>query len=274
MIFDPTIAVVGAGNVGGALIDGLLQAGSISRDRLLATTRSSQHASTVAEKYGISASAGNNADVASCADLVILGVKPAQVPEVIDDINPALRPSHVLVSMAAAVPIERIEHLLSSEIAVFRAMPSLAMSVRESATAIGANQGATREQQLAVERIFEFVGAVISAPEHLMHAVTALAASGPGFVCAVMEAMAKAGANLGLADDLSLELCERTFAGTAKLLRESRLSPLALRSRATTPGGTTAAGLEQLDKHGLNEAFIDALEAAARRSETLADELA
>ena len=176
--------------------------------------------------------------------------------------------------MAAAVPIERIEHLLSSEIAVFRAMPSLAMSVRESATAICPNQGATHEQQVAVERIFESVGVVISVPEHLMHAVTALAASGPGFVCAVMEAMAKAGANLGLADDLSLELCERTFAGTAKLLRESRLSPLALRSRVTTPGGTTAAGLEQLDKHGLNEAFIDALEAAARRSETLADELA
>ncbi len=274
MIFDPTIAVVGAGNLGSALIDGLLQAGSISPDRLLATTRSSEHASAVAEKYGISASAGNNADVTSCADLVILGVKPAQVPEVIDDINPALRPGHVLVSMAAAVPIERIEHLLSCEIAVFRAMPSLAMSVRESATAVCASQGATREQQLSVERIFESVGAVISVPEHLMHAVTALSASGPGFVCAVMEAMAKAGANLGLAEDLSLQLCEQTFAGTAKLLRASGLSPFALRSRVSTPGGTTAAGIEQLDKHGLNDAFIGALEAAARRSEALADESA
>ncbi len=128
MIFDPTIAVVGAGNLGSTLIDGLLQAGSISPDRLLATTRSSEHAAAVAKEYGISASTGNNADVTSCADLVILGVKPAQVPEVIDDINPALRPGHVLVSMAAAVPIERIEHLLSCEIAVCRAMPSLAMT--------------------------------------------------------------------------------------------------------------------------------------------------
>ena len=274
MIFDPTIAVIGAGNLGSALIQGLLQAGSISRDRLLATTRSSQHSSAVAEKYGISASAGNNPDVTSCADLVVLGVKPAQVPEVIDDINPALRPGHVLVSMAAAVPIERIEHVLSSEIAVFRAMPSLAMSVQESATAICANQVATHEQQVFVERIFESVGTVVSIPEHLMTAVTALAASGPGFVCAAMEAMAKAGANLGLVDEVSLQLCEQTFAGTAKLLRESRLSPFALRSRVTTPGGTTAAGLAQLDKHGLNDAFVDALDAAARRSETLADELA
>lgn len=273
MKHDPKIAVLGAGNLGGAFIEGLLQNRSTTRGRLHATTRSPQHAAALTTKYGVSVSSGNNAEVTSCADLVILGVKPTQIAEVIHDINPALRPSHILVSMIASIPLERIEQLLAREIAVFRIMPNLAMSVRESVTAICANQRATHQQRLLVERIFKNVGAVMPISEHLMHAFTALGASGPGFICAVVEAMVKAGAKLGLPESLSIQVCKQTFTGTIKLLNEPKMSPAALQKSVTTPGGITAAGVEQLTKHRLPDAFISALEAATQKSKAATNEL-
>ena len=274
MLSDIKLAVLGAGNIGGALIEGLLETGQIPRDSIRATVLDEAEAAEASSRLNIPVTTTRgNAEAVSQADVVVLSVKPNQVAEVIGGIRDAVSPRHILVTIAAAVPLAAIEGALRKPVPVFRVMPNLAMTVRESATAICANDTATDEQRAIVEQIFRTVGSVTFVAEEMMHAVTALSGSGPAFICTVLEGLVSGAVKVGLPHAVATELAEQMVLGTAKRLREDGTPPAVLRDRVTTPGGTTIAGLHELEKGGLRASLMSAIEAAAARSQEIEEKL-
>jgi pyrroline-5-carboxylate reductase len=261
------IAVIGAGNMGAALIGGILKGGVAEPCNVTATVRTTERAEELAAKYGIRVGAGNNRETAANADIVVLAVKPGTLPKVLDEIRDCLRPTQILLSLAAAVPISLIEKLTGYGIPIFRAMPNIPVVVEEGATAVAANAHCTAEQQAAVENIFRAVGVVVFVEEELMHAVTALSGSGPAYVYMVIEALIAGGLKMGLSREVSTRLAEQTVLGAAKLVRETMLHPAILRDQVITPGGVTISAIHELEKHGLRSMLISAIETATHHSE-------
>jgi pyrroline-5-carboxylate reductase len=262
------IAVLGAGNMGSALIGGILKGGVTEARRLIATARTAERAHEVEEKYGIRATAGGNREAAAFADVIVLAVKPTTLPKVLGEIREALRGDQILLSLAASVPISLIEKLAGSEMAVFRAMPNIPVVVEEGATAIAANRRCGAEQKRIVEDIFRAVGVAVFVDEHLMDAVTALSGSGPAYVYMVIEAMIAGGLKMGLSREISTRLAEQTVLGAAKLVRETGLHPAILRDQVITPGGVTISAIHELERHGLRSMLISAIETATKHSES------
>ena len=263
-----TIAVLGAGNMGGALIGGILKGGVADAQHVVATARTSEHAEEVAAKYGIRATAGGNREAAHAADVVVLAVKPTTLPKVLEEIRGALRPEQILLSLAASVPIALIEKLIETRMPVFRAMPNIPVVVEEGATAVAANADCTAAQRQVVEAIFRAVGVVVFVDEELMHAVTALSGSGPAYVYMVIEALIAGGLKMGLSREVSTKLAEQTVLGAAKLVRETMLHPAILRDQVITPGGVTISAIHELERHGLRSMLISAIETATHHSES------
>jgi len=261
------IAILGAGNMGAALLGGILKVGVADCDHVVATVRTPERASDLAEKYGITATAGGNPQAANGADIVVLAVKPGTLPKVLEEIRPVLRPSQILLSLAAAVPISIIEKLTDCGMPVFRAMPNIPVVVEEGATAVAANAHCTAEQRAAIENIFRAVGVVVFVEEDLMHAVTALSGSGPAYIYMVIEALIAGGLKMGLSREVSTRLAEQTVLGAAKLVRETMLHPAILRDQVITPGGVTISAIHELEKHGLRSMLISAIETATHHSE-------
>jgi pyrroline-5-carboxylate reductase len=262
------IAVVGAGNMGAALIGGILKAGVADSSHVVATVRTPEHAEELVAKYGIRVTAGGNREAVTGADLVVLAVKPGTLPQVLEEIHEELRPDQILLSLAAAFPISLIEKLIDRSMPVFRAMPNIPVVVEEGATAVAANAHCTLEQREAIEHIFRAVGVVVFVEEEVMHAVTALSGSGPAYVYMVIEALIAGGLKMGLSREVSTRLAEQTVLGAAKLVRETMLHPAILRDQVITPGGTTISAIHELEKHGLRSMLISAIETAANHSES------
>lgn len=261
------ISVLGAGNMGAALIGGMLKGGVAEAGDIRATVRTAERASELREKYGIAATAGGNREAASAAEVIVLAVKPMTLPKVIAEIRDGLRDSQIVISLAASVPIPVIEELLERPMAVFRAMPNIPVVVEEGATAIAANAACTAEQRVLVEDIFRSVGVAVFVDDEMMHAVTALSGSGPAYIYMVIEAMIAGGLKMGLSREVSTRLAEQTVLGAAKLVRETSLHPAILRDQVITPGGVTIAAIHELERHGLRPMFITALETATKHSE-------
>ena len=274
MLSDLKLAVLGAGNIGGALIEGLLETGQIPSESIRATVLDEAEAAEASSRLNIPVTTTRgNAEAVSHADVVVVSVKPNQVSEVIEGIRDAVSPRHILILIAAGVPLATVEGVLRKPIPVFRVMPNLAMTVRESATAICANGAATDEQRSIVEEIFRTVGSVTFVAEEMMHAVTALSGSGPAFVCTVLEGLISGAVKVGLPHAVATELAEQMVLGSAKRMREDGTPPAVLRDRVTTPGGTTIAGLHELEKGRVRASLMSAVEAAAARSQEIEEKL-
>jgi pyrroline-5-carboxylate reductase len=261
------IAILGAGNMGAALIGGMLKAGFAGVSQIVATVRSLERAEEVAAKYGVQTTAGGNCEAAASASLIVLAVKPPTVPKVLAEIRSVLHEQQVLVSLAGSVTISLIEKLIHKRMPVFRAMPNIPVVVEEGATAISANAFCNPEHRQVVERLFRSVGVVVTVDEDLMHAVTALSGSGPAYIYMVIEALIDGGVKMGLSREAATRLAEQTVLGSAKLVRETTLHPAILRDQVTTPGGTTIAAIHELERHGLRSMLISAIETATRTSE-------
>ena len=261
------IAVIGAGNMGSALLGGILKVGVADRDHLIATVRTPERAEELAAKYDIPVTAGGNPQAVARADIVVLAVKPGTLPKVLEEIRETLRGSQILLSLAAAVPISLIEKLTDRSMPVFRAMPNIPVVVEEGATAVSANTHCTAEQRALIESILRAVGVVVFVEEELMHAVTALSGSGPAYVYMVIEALIAGGLKMGLSREVSTRLAEQTVLGAAKLVRETMLHPAILRDQVITPGGVTISAIHELEKHGLRSMLISAIETATHHSE-------
>ncbi|MCC6366408.1 MAG: pyrroline-5-carboxylate reductase [Bryobacterales bacterium] len=271
------VAILGAGNMGGALLGGILKAGVVDKDHVVATVRSEGKADALRAKYGCDVLAGGNRAAAEGAALIVLATKPHIVPKVVDEIAPVLKKEQILVSLAAALPLAVIEKRLLAAMPCFRAMPNIPVVVEEGAVAICGNAHARPEHHLVVERMFRAVGIVCTVEEEMMDAVTALSGSGPAYVYMVIEAFIAGGVKMGLSREASTRLAEQTVLGAAKHVRESMLHPAILRDEVTTPGGTTIVAIHELERHGLRSMLISAIETATRhakeRSKALAQKL-
>ena len=227
-----------------------------------------ERATQLREKYAVQVVA--NTEAAARAETVALVVKPQDMAEVLAEIAPHLRAGQLVISLAAGITTDYIERHIPDGIAVIRVMPNTPALVDEGMAAISPGTHCDEEHLALAERMLSVTGRVVRVPEKQQDAVTAISGSGPAYLFFVVEAMIEAGVHLGLPRSTSTELVVQTVVGSAKLLRETGEHPTVLRERVTSPGGTTAAAISQLENHKVRAAFITAMEAARDRSIALA----
>ncbi len=262
-----TVAIIGAGVMGESLLSGLVRAGRRT-DELLVGEKRRERALELQERYGVQVV--SNVDAARKADTLVLVVKPQDMGDLLDELAPVVRPGHLVVSLAAGITTAFIEARLPEGVAVVRVMPNTPALVDEGMAAISRGSHCDESHLEEAETLMSATGKVIRVPERQQDAVTAISGSGPGYIFFVVESMIEAGVHLGLPRSTAAELVVQTVVGSAKLLRETGEHPVVLRERVTSPGGTTAAALRQLEEHKVRAAFRVASEAARDRSRALA----
>ncbi len=267
------VAFVGAGNMTTALARGLVGAGVCDKARVIASDVSQAQLDTLHKTLGINVSTDNTAAVRGAA-IVVLATKPQVFPKILPELGRAIDKSALVISIAAGVPIAVIEAQLPTGTRVVRAMPNTPSLIGFGATAVAAGAHATAADIDLSLRIFNSVGRCVKVDEHLLDAVTGLSGSGPGYAFVMIEALADAGVNMGLPRAEAQLLAAQTLLGAAKLVLESGEHPGQLKDRVTSPGGTTIAGLQALENHGVRSALIDAVEKATLRSRALGQEAA
>ncbi len=263
------IAVLGAGQIGEALISGLLSSGWRTPVELAASTRREERAAELRERHGIEVTL-SNADAAAGAALVVIAVKPQDIEALLGEIGPLIQPEQTVLSIAAAIPTTRIERQLGSGVPVVRAMPNTPAVVHEGMAGVCAGAHAAEEHLTLAEEALRHLGAVVRVSEPYMDAVTAVSGSGPAYFALLAEAMIEAGILLGLSREVSTQLVVQTMLGTAKQLRDQKMHPVELREMVTSPGGTTIAAIRELEQAGVRAAFLNAIQAAMDRSRELA----
>jgi pyrroline-5-carboxylate reductase len=261
------VAVVGAGVMGETLVSGLLRAGRRPEEMLL-TERRPERAAELRERYGVDVV--SNADAAAKADTVLLVVKPQDMADVLDEMAPELSAQTLVISLAAGITTGFIESRLPDDVPVVRVMPNTPALVDEGMSAISRGSHCDEAHLQEAEKLLSSVGRVLRVPEKQQDAVTSISGSGPAYIFFVVESMIEAGVHLGLPRSTATELVVQTVVGSAKLLRETAEHPTVLRERVTSPGGTTAAAIRQLEDHKVRAAFLTAMEAARDRSRALA----
>jgi pyrroline-5-carboxylate reductase len=213
----------------------------------------------------------SNLDATKLADTLVLVVKPQDMGGLLDEIGPEVRPGQLVVSMAAGITTAFLESRLPDGVPVVRVMPNTPALVDEGMAAIAAGSHCDDDHLRIVEQMLASTGRVLRVPEKQMDAVTAISGSGPAYLFFVVEAMIEAGVHLGLPRATATELVVQTVVGSAKMLRETGSHPVVLREQVTSPGGTTAAALRELEIHKVRAAFLAALGAARDRSAQLAE---
>jgi pyrroline-5-carboxylate reductase len=263
------VAVLGAGKMGGILLQAFLKQNLFARDQIHATVGHAEKALALSAQWGVDVTT-NNLEAARQADLILIGVKPTQVPGIIEEIRPALTKDKTLVSFAASVETSAIEEVAGLEIAVIRAMPNTPAALGAGATGLCGGRFVSSKQMKLAERIFETVGRTAIVDEKLMNAVTGLSGSGPAYVYVVIEALAEAGAKVGLPRDTATLLAAQTVFGAAKMVLETGYHPALLKDSVTTPGGCTIEGVMELEQGGVRVALVKAVMRATERARELA----
>ena len=263
------IAIIGAGNMGGAILAGLTQAG-LAPGRIRVTDP--LRGSALAKQYGVVAVA-NAAEAAVGASVVIVAVKPHQVRDVLGQIASKLTPGSLVISVAASVPVADLEAWAQSsgnpKPAVVRAIPNTPAKLRQGVTAMTRGSFVTEAQAVTAQAVFGAVGAVVSIDEALLPAVSSVSGCGPAYLFLVAEAMTEAGVRLGLPRDAAQKLVTQTFVGASALMATGEPSA-ELRAQVTSPGGTTAAAIFELENRGVRAAFSAAMKASVDRTRELA----
>lgn len=263
------VAVLGAGKMGGILLQAFLKQQILSPERLFATVAHADRAAALSAQWGIQVSTDNLA-IASQADVILLGVKPFQVPSLVEAIRPALTPEKLLISFAASVRTEAIERAAVEEVPVVRAMPNTPSMLGAGISALCRGRFvATRHMALA-ESLFSAVGRTVIVDEKHMDAVTGLSASGPAFIYIILESLAEAGVKVGLPRDIATLLAAQTTFGAAKMVLETGYHPALLKDAVTTPAGCTIDGILELEEGGLRVTLIKAVMRASQRAKELA----
>ncbi len=262
-----TVAIFGAGVMGETLLSGLLRAGRPA-DELVITERRPERAAELTEKYGVRVL--ENTEAADLADTLVLVVKPQDMDGLLTEIAPHVAEGNLVVSLAAGITTAFLETRLAQGRAVVRVMPNTPALVDQGMAAISAGAHCDAEHLREAESLLAATGKVLEVPEKLQDAVTAISGSGPAYIFYVVEAMIEAGVVLGMPRSTATELVVQTLYGAATMIKETGQHPTVLREQVTSPGGTTAAALRELDDHKVRAAFITAMEAAAKRSAELA----
>lgn len=258
------LAVLGAGAMGSAVLEAVLRAELYPPERVRVTTLDEQAAQRWRER-GVEVAADNAAAVAG-AGVVLVAVKPADVPAVLADIASSLEAGVVVVSIAAGVRLATLAEHLPAGTAIVRVMPNTPALVGAGMSALSAGEACGQEALGVAREILLACGRVVVVPEKQQDAVTALSGSGPAYVFAIAEALIEGGVLLGLPRATAAELAVQTLLGASTMLADGERHPGLLREQVTSPGGTTAAALREFDRHGLRSAIIAGMEAARDRS--------
>lgn len=265
------VAILGAGKMGGILLQGFLKNHLLAPDQVIATVQHPDRAVALAAQFGLNVTTDNLA-AAAWADVILLGVKPAQVPALLAVIRPALTPSKLILSFAASVTTASIEAAAELPLGVIRAMPNTPAMISAGVTALCAGLHCTADQMSLAQRIFSTVGRTVVVDEKHMDAVTGLSGSGPAFLYIIIEALAEAGVNVGLPRDIATLLAAQTTLGSARMVLETGYHPALLKDQVTTPAGCTVDGILELEEGGLRVTLIKAVKRATQRAKELANE--
>ena len=263
------VAVLGAGKMGGILLQAFLKENLFAAERIHATVGHAERALALSTQWGVDVST-NNLEAVRQADLILIGVKPFQVPDIIAEIKPALTPAKMVVSFAASVKTRAIEDAAGMEIGVVRAMPNTPSALEAGVAALCRGRFVTEPQIELAQRIFETVGRTVLVDEKHMDAVTGLSGSGPAYLYIIIEALAEAGVKVGLPRDIATQLAAQTAYGAAKMVLETGYHPALLKDAVTTPAGCTIDGILELEEGGLRVTLIKAVMRATERARQLA----
>jgi pyrroline-5-carboxylate reductase len=261
-------AILGCGNMGVALLRGMLDGGAVQPADVAVHNRRDERTHALAERFGVRPAASNREAVEG-AEVVLLAVKPQILPRVLEELRGALRPDALILSVAAGISTGRMEATLGGSPRVVRAMPNTPALIKQGATAIAAGAFATEADLAVAEAVLGAVGRVCVLDEVHLDAVTGLSGSGPAYVFLIIEAFADAGVKVGLSREVALELAVQTIQGAARMLQETREHPGKLKDQVTSPGGTAIAGLHTLEEGGLRTTIMNAVEAATHRAREL-----
>lgn len=262
------LGLIGAGNMGAAFVRRVVGVGAVAAEQVVVADADATRAKALADEVGVR-SAEDNTEVAAGSEYVVLAVKPGAVPAVLKEIAPVLRAEQTLVSFAAGVALGKIGDVLGeAKPALVRVMPNTPALVGEGMFALAA-PGVARERVTKLAKVLEAAGQVVEVEEKLMDAVTGLSGSGPAFVFVLIEALADGGVAAGLPRPVAHRLAVQTVLGAAKLVQETGQHPGALKDAVASPGGTTIAGLAELERGGFRGLVASAVRAAAARSREL-----
>lgn len=262
------VGFLGAGNMGEAMIRGLLKAGLVPPEDVFAADIRLDRLEQLGKLYGIHA-LSDNALLVRRVDVVILAVKPQIIHAVLKEIAPAVTRAHLFVSLAAGVPTAALRADLPPGVRLIRVMPNAPALVLEGATAVARADGLQAGDLETAEEIFGAVGKVVVLEEEALDAVTGLSGSGPAYVALIVEALADGGVKVGLDRLTAMTLAAQTVLGAAKLLIETGAHPGQLKDMVTSPGGTAIAGIAALEEGGVRRTLINAVERATLRSREL-----
>ena len=263
-----SVGFVGAGNMGEALIKGLLAANLVPAEAIHATDVRLERLKELNRQYGIQISS-DSAELIRRADIVILAVKPQVMDAVLTEIAPAITRRKLLISIAAGVSTAKMRAVLRKDARLIRVMPNTPALVLEGVTAVAKAEGLEADDLETAGEIFSAVGRVVVLGEELMDAVTGLSGSGPAYIAVVIESLADGGVRMGLDRITAMTLATQTVLGAAALLRETGLHPGAVKDMVCSPGGTSIAGIAALEEGGIRTTFIKAVERATQRSREL-----
>ncbi|MEX0989048.1 MAG: pyrroline-5-carboxylate reductase [Actinomycetota bacterium] len=263
------VAFLGGGRMGEALVSGLIRSGGRSVDEIIITTRREERAQELAGKYGVNATLTDPAAI-EWADTLVLTVKPQDMDDLLGQIAPNVREDQFVVSFAAGIRTSFVEKRLAPGVPVVRVMSNVAVLVDEAMSVVCAGAHADDKHLAEAEELLGYVGKVVRLSESNLDAITATSGSGPAYFFLLAEAMIEACILLGLARDVATELIVQTMLGSAKMLRDTGMHPVELREMVTSPGGTTIAAIRILEETGVRAAFLNAIDAASKRSAELA----
>ena len=264
------IAVLGAGKIGESLVAGLVSSRWREPSEIVATGRRDERLAELAERYGVETTRSNR-EAADGASVIVVAVKPQDIETLLGELVGAVQPGQTVLSIVAAIPTALLERHLGDGVPVVRAMPNTPAAVHEGIAGIAPGRHAGDEDVARAEEVLSHLGRTVRIEESYMDAVTAVSGSGPAYFALLAESMIEAGILLGLSREISTTLVVQTMLGTAKLLRDEGMHPVELREMVTSPGGTTIAAIRELEQAGVRAAFLNAIQAAMRRSRELAE---
>jgi pyrroline-5-carboxylate reductase len=259
------LGFIGAGRMATALAKGFVSAGLAKSAQLLASDPLPAAAEEFARMTG-GRTVAENRQVAAESEVLFLAVKPQQMNEVLNQLRGTLAKKHLVISIAAGIPLSTIQQGLGDGPRLVRVMPNTPCLVGQGASAYCLGPGATAEDGSMVGQLLSAVGRAVEVPEKLLDAVTGLSGSGPAFVYVMIEALSDGGVNVGLPRDVATLLAAQTVLGAAQMVLQTTQHPGVLKDQVASPGGTTIAGLQALEEHGLRASLIAAVEAATNRS--------
>lgn len=265
MLTAKRIAFIGGGNMSESLLAGLLLNGLATPERIIVSDPQRSRREMLAARFGVAVSADNHT-AARGADILLLGVEPQVLDEVLTELASIIQGQPLVISVAAGYPISRIQDHLKRATRVVRAMPNTPSSIGEGVTALSVVSGLSSDDHALARSLFESVGKAVVVEERLLDAVTGLSGSGPAYVFAMIEALADGGVLMGLPRSTSQLLAAQTVAGAARMVLEQGEHPGLLKDRVASPGGTTIAGLRRLEDGRLRATLMSAVEAATKRS--------